>query len=79
MLIKKIRCSDQSPKSIGHLLKEYEYSRDAGEGFKIYELNDSEIIASYIYSQPSFVNKFDENSLEYKRELFPGTVYADSR
>ena len=68
MLIKKIRSSPQSHKNLIYLFKENEYSREIGEGFKINELSDSLINASYIYSQPSFINKFDEDLFEYKKE-----------
>lgn len=67
-LIKKIQYSSQSTKDLVRLLKENEYSKVEGKGFKINELKDTEISASYIYSQPSFINKFDENLLEYKKE-----------
>jgi len=67
-LIKKIQYTAPSTKDLVRLLKDNEYSQTEGKGFKINDLKTTEISASYIYSQPSFVNTFDETTLDYKKE-----------
>jgi hypothetical protein len=67
-LIKKIRYSKKTTKDLIQLLKENEYSKEEGKGFKINDFKDTEILASYIYSQPFFINNFDEKTLEFKKE-----------
>ncbi|MCZ7393147.1 MAG: hypothetical protein ABOK23_08725 [Candidatus Methanoperedens sp.] len=68
MLFKRIQSDGISLKDIIKKIKENEYSKSKGEGFAIKEIGENIIYANYIFQYPSFINKFDDESLDIKKE-----------
>ncbi len=68
LFFKQIHCDDFSIKDIIDLIKKNEYTKTKKEGFVIKEVNENIIYANYIYQYPSYINKFDDELFDFKRE-----------
>lgn len=68
MLFKKIDFDRLSINDIISKFYENEYKYSKGEGFTINELGENVALLSYIYQSPTYIQKFNEDTLSIEKE-----------